>query len=107
MAYLFEVDYVDHFVWVMTEGRGGPVVADARFVRDETDPTLAEMAFIVGDEYQGRGIGIVFDGGAWRSRRAVDGIERFSARVLSDNHADARDPRPVRRSNGSVRISAS
>ena len=39
MTYLFEVDYKDHFVWVMTEGPEGPVVADARFVRDETDPT--------------------------------------------------------------------
>ena len=39
MAYLFEVDYVDHFVWVMTDGADGPVVADARFVRDETDPS--------------------------------------------------------------------
>ena len=35
MRYLFEVDYVDHFVWVMTAGPDGPVVADARFVRDE------------------------------------------------------------------------
>ena len=24
MAYLFEVDYVDHFVWVMTDGADGP-----------------------------------------------------------------------------------
>ncbi len=38
MNYLFEVDYVDHFVWVLTDGVDGPVVADARFVRDEADP---------------------------------------------------------------------
>ena len=54
--YLFEVDYVDHFVWVVTDGPDGQVVADARFVRDENDPTVAEMAFIVGDDYQGRGL---------------------------------------------------
>src|SRR5215204_3497650 len=67
MTYLFEVDYVDHFVWVMTDGPDGPVVADARFVRDEADPTMAEVAFIVADAYQGRGIGTFLDqfGAIW------------------------------------------
>jgi CRP-like cAMP-binding protein len=86
MTYLFEVDYKDHFVWVMTEGEGGPVVADARFVRDETDPTLAEVAFIVGDDYQGRGIGSFLMAALAVAARG-DGIRRFSARVLSDNVA--------------------
>ncbi len=86
MAYLFEVNYKDHFVWVMTEGKEGPVVADARFVRDETDPTLAEVAFIVGDDYQGRGVGsFLMDALAVAARG--DGIRRFTARVLSDNLA--------------------
>jgi protein lysine acetyltransferase len=84
LTYLFEVDYKDHFVWVMTEGRDGPVVADARFVRDETDPTLAEVAFIVGDEYQGRGIGSFLMAALAVAARG-DGIRRFSARVLNDN----------------------
>lgn len=52
MTYLFEVDYLDHFVFVLTEGVDGPVVADARFVRDERYPEEAEIAFIVGDAYQ-------------------------------------------------------
>jgi RimJ/RimL family protein N-acetyltransferase len=86
MTYLFEVDYKDHFVWVMTEGPEGPVVADARFVRDETDPTLAEVAFIVGDDYQGRGIGTFLMAALAVAARG-DGVRRFSARVLSDNLA--------------------
>ena len=86
MAYLFEVDYKDHFVWVMTDGEDGPVVADARFVRDETDPTLAEVAFIVGDDYQGRGVGSFLMAALAVAARG-DGIRRFSARVLSDNLA--------------------
>jgi CRP-like cAMP-binding protein len=86
MTYLFEVDYKDHFVWVMTEGPEGPVVADARFVRDETDPTLAEVAFIVGDDYQGRGIGSFLMAALAVAARG-DGVRRFSARVLSDNLA--------------------
>jgi protein lysine acetyltransferase len=86
MTYLFEVDYKDHFVWVMTEGPEGPVVADARFVRDETDPTVAEVAFIVGDDYQGRGIGSFLMAALAVAARG-DGVRRFTARVLSDNLA--------------------
>jgi len=85
MTYLFEVDYVHHFVWVMTEGPEGPVVADARFVRDEDDPTAAEVAFIVGDDYQGRGIGTFLMGALVVTADYV-GVQRFTARVLTDNH---------------------
>ena len=85
MRYLFEVDYIHHFVWVMTDGFDGPVVADARFVRDEIDPTVAEVAFIVGDAYQGRGIG-TFLMGALAVAADYHGVQRFTARVLSDNY---------------------
>jgi protein lysine acetyltransferase len=84
MAYLYEVDYVHHFVWVMTDGADGPVVADARFIRDENDAGLAEVAFIVGDEYQGRGIGTFLMGALAVAARG-DGVQRFSAQVLSQN----------------------
>jgi CRP-like cAMP-binding protein len=84
MTYLFEVDYVHHFVWVMTEGAEGPVVADARFVREEGDQSIAEVAFIVGDDYQGRGIGTFLMGALVVTADYV-GVERFTARVLSDN----------------------
>jgi CRP-like cAMP-binding protein len=86
MTYLFEVDYVDHFVWVLTDGVDGPVVADARFVRDVADSTVAEVAFIVGDDYQGRGIGtFLMDALAVAARG--DGVKRFTARVLSENYS--------------------
>ena len=84
MAYLFEVDYVDHFVWVLTDGTGidTPVVADARYVRET--PTVAEIAFIVGDDYQGRGVGnFLMEALAVAARS--EGIRRFTARVLADN----------------------
>nr|WP_243841605.1 GNAT family N-acetyltransferase [Mycobacterium sp. DL592] len=84
MNYLFQVDYVDHFVWVLVDGADGPVVADVRFVRDEGDVSSAEIAFIVGDAYQGRGIGnFLMD--ALTIAAHVGGVKRFSARVLSDN----------------------
>lgn len=81
--YLSEVDYVDHFAWVVTEKDGSPV-ADARFVRDHRAPTVAEIAFMVGDAYQGRGIG-TFLIGALAVVARLEGIEKFSARVLSEN----------------------
>ena len=86
LSYLFEVDYVDHFVWVITDGPNGPVVADARFVRDVADPTVAEVAFMVGDEYQGRGIGTFLMEALAVAARS-DGVKKFTARVLADNQA--------------------
>ena len=84
LSYLSAVDYVDHFVWVVTDGVDGPVVADARFIRDDHDPTLAEIAFTVADLYQGRGLGTILVGALVVAGR-MDGIERLQARVLADN----------------------
>ena len=86
MRYLFEVDYDHHFVWVMTDGPDGPVVADARFVRAEKEPDIAEVAFIVGDAYQNKGIG-TFLMGALAIAADCRGVQRFTARVLTDNYA--------------------
>ena len=84
LRYLFEVDYVDHFVWIVTDGGDGPVVADGRFVRDTDDPTMAEIAFTVADAYQGRGIGMLLLSALAVAAR-VDGVKKFQARVLTDN----------------------
>ena len=85
MDYLAEVDYVDHFVWVMTDLDGNPV-ADARFVRDNDDPATAEIAFTVADACQGRGIGSFLIAALSVAAR-VAGVEKFSGRMLADNVA--------------------
>src|SRR5271156_5355893 len=85
MDYLAEVDYVDHFVWVMTDLDGNPV-ADARFVRDDHHPEVAEIAFTVADAYQGRGIGSFLIAALSVAAR-VAGVDKFSGRMLADNVA--------------------
>lgn len=86
MNYLFQVDYVDHFVWVLVDGVDGPVVADVRFVREMADPAVAEIAFIVADDFQGRGIGgLLMD--ALIISAQISGVRRFTARMLSENLA--------------------
>jgi CRP-like cAMP-binding protein len=86
LAYLFEVDYVDHFVWVVTAGVEGPIVGDARFVRDTDNPASAEIALTVADAYQGRGIGTLLLG-ALAVAACVDDITQFHALLLADNAA--------------------
>lgn len=85
MDYLAEVDYVDHFVWVMTDAEGNPV-ADGRFVREDHNAAVAEIAFTVADAYQGRGIGS-FLIAALSVAAQAGGVEKFSARMLADNVA--------------------
>jgi CRP-like cAMP-binding protein len=85
MDYLAEVDYVDHFVWVMTDHDGNPV-ADGRFVRDDHHPEVAEIAFTVADAYQGRGIGSFLIAALSVAAR-VAGVDKFSGRMLADNVA--------------------
>lgn len=86
LTYLAEVDYVDHFVWVLVDAADGSPVADARYVRDTTDPLLAEIAFTVADAYQGRGIG-KFLFGALAVAARIGGVQRFFGRMLSENTA--------------------
>jgi len=57
-----------------------------RFVRDVNDASVAEIAFIVADDYQGRGIGsFLMD--ALVVAAQLSGIRRFTARLLAENMA--------------------
>ncbi|MGH2727579.1 MAG: GNAT family N-acetyltransferase, partial [Actinomycetota bacterium] len=85
LAYLTEIDYVDHYALVArnaddeTDG-----VGVARYVRDTKDPASAEAAIAVVDEHHGRGIGTIML--ATLGAVALEnGIRRFTGYMLSDN----------------------
>jgi RimJ/RimL family protein N-acetyltransferase len=87
LRYLTEVDGVDHQALVATKaGEPDLIVATARYVRDAQDPTVADVAVVVGDELQGQGLGAVLGRELARRARAA-GIARFVADVQPDNPA--------------------
>lgn len=87
LAYLTELDHVNHTAWgALLEVDGSLQPAGiARYVRLE-DPTTAESAVTVLDDYQGLGIGsFLLEVLARDARR--NGIRRFVGNVLSENRA--------------------
>jgi RimJ/RimL family protein N-acetyltransferase len=85
LAYLTEIDYVDHFAWI-TSLADDPTcgIGVARYVRLKDEPTIAEAAITVVDEYQGRGLGTIMLGLLAAQAREA-GITAFRAYVLEDN----------------------
>jgi len=81
--YLAEVDYVDHFAWAAVDSTDVPV-GGASYVRSASDRALADISFLIEDEFQGRGLGTLLMGAlAIAARR--NGISRFCADVLAEN----------------------
>jgi RimJ/RimL family protein N-acetyltransferase len=62
------------------------VVAEARYARDAADPTTAEVAVMVEDGWQHRGVATALVR-ALTALARQRGIERFAATVLADNVA--------------------
>ena len=90
LRYLTEVDGVNHIALVaVLEDDPEQLVAVARCVRLPDRPDTAEMAIVVGDPWQGQGLGREL------ARRLADaalavGIRRFAATMLGDNEAARR-----------------
>jgi GNAT superfamily N-acetyltransferase len=87
---LTDVDHRDHEALVAVtadgdgDGDGGKMVGEARWIRDEDDRALAEMAITVADDWQQCGLGTALAHDL--ARRAVEeGVDRFTAEVLTDN----------------------
>ncbi len=83
LHHLAEVDYRDRFALVAE--LDGKVVAVARYDRGE-DEKAAEVAFVVEDHQQGRGLATVMLEHLAAVARS-NGIERFDAETLPDNRA--------------------
>ena len=88
IRYLLDVDYCDHFAWAVlsADEPGEPGVASARYIRERDDPDIAEVAFSVVDDYQGRGVGRLLLGALAVAAREND-VQGFRARVLTDNQS--------------------
>jgi acetate---CoA ligase (ADP-forming) len=83
VSWSVDVDYADRFALVAESGGSHRIVAHAAYVRDGED--RAEVAFLVADAWQGRGISTILlahlAGAAERH-----GISTFTAEVLPVNH---------------------
>lgn len=86
LAYLTEIDYVDHFAWgvELVDDPGHLGIGIARYIRDTTDPTVAEVAITVVDEYQRLGLGRLLLQAIVEAAKE-NGIERFRAEVSASN----------------------
>jgi GNAT superfamily N-acetyltransferase len=84
LRYLTEVDGHDHEALAATDPGTGRGVAIGRFVRSPVDPTRAEVAITVADDWQHRGLGrLMLERLAERARE--EGITHFTALVATDN----------------------
>jgi RimJ/RimL family protein N-acetyltransferase len=87
LRYLTEVDGVDHLaLCAVLADDPDQIVAVARCVRAQPGADVAEFAIVVGDPFQGEGLGSVL-AGALGDAACRAGIRRFSAVTLADNDA--------------------
>jgi RimJ/RimL family protein N-acetyltransferase len=87
LRYLTEVDFRDHVAFVAVRPEEPDVlVAVGRWVRLQSDPEVAEIAFVVADDLQRRGLGTAL-GEALAAAARERGVKRFVATMLPDNLA--------------------
>jgi GNAT superfamily N-acetyltransferase len=82
LAYLTEVDHVDHVALLAEPPHTG--VGVGRYVRIAAEPDVAEAALTVVDDHQGLGLGTLLLGVLAGAARA-GGITRFRAYAMEDN----------------------
>jgi len=86
LRFLTEIDHHDHEAIGALSPADGRGVGIARYIREPGDPTAAEIAVTIVDDWQGRGLGTeLLAQLSDRARQA--GICRFTATVSADNVA--------------------
>lgn len=81
--YLANVDYERRLALVAVDPQTADLVAVARY-ETTSEPRTVEVAFVVQDSWQNRGLGTHLFGELVRAA-TLNGIERFRAWVLADN----------------------
>ena len=103
LRYLTEVDHSNHEAIIAFDPETGGTAGVARFVRTP-EPTIAEVAVTVVDDWQGRGVATaILEQLVVRARE--EGIDHFVAIILEENDAAielfealaANDPTPARK----------
>ena len=89
MAYLTHVDHTNHEAIAALDAVSGEGIGVARFIRDPNDARLAEVAIVVTDSWQGRGVGTALVERLAARMRTV-GVERIAARMLVGSDAARR-----------------
>jgi len=86
LRYLTEIDGERHVAYValLADAPSETLVAVGRYVMAGEDRDTAEVAVVVGDEFQGQGLGSRL-GLLLADHARAHGIRRFSATMLSDN----------------------
>ena len=87
LRYLTEVDFDDHVAFVAVRPEDPDVlVGVGRWIRLRSDPVVAEIAFVVADRLQERGLGTAL-AEALAAAASERGVKRFVATMLPDNPA--------------------
>jgi RimJ/RimL family protein N-acetyltransferase len=87
LRYLTEVDFIDHYALVAVLADAPEVIVGVgRWIRDRDEPFDAEIAIVICDDLQGRGVGTAL-GRALADAAVLRGVERFTASMLPSNTA--------------------
>lgn len=87
LRYLTEVDFRDHVAFVaMRVEEPDVLVGVGRWIRNPHEPEVAEIAFVVADDLQRRGLGTAL-AEALADAARERGVRRFVATMLPDNLA--------------------